>query len=187
MKKFVLILLAIIVCLTGCSSQQKIETVEPDIPQPSQTQVDVFPQVKDLIEQKKYPQALALLSSMEDQTELYNKLRYIVDGSYIHADAFGVAAITADGNMKVVTGLNNQYTSKLLSAVTKWEKVTSIGEVDVELSAIAIDKSGKPMIYSYSSAQDLIDTQNDSNIEMAKLMQFVDTWGDMAVIDTTYP
>lgn len=65
--------------------------------------VDIWEEVKTLIENRKYPQAISVLSKMEDYRayDLEQQLRYLISGDYIASLMTGVAAIDKEGKVRI--------------------------------------------------------------------------------------
>jgi hypothetical protein len=88
-KKYnVLWMTVVIALLIGCQSTSKEEKL--------------YQSGIHYIDQRSYPQAIGILSDLgyyKDSKELVTKLRYIVNGDYIGAGNFLIAAIKSDGTI----------------------------------------------------------------------------------------
>ncbi len=95
-----------------------------------------------LIQDKKYPQAIGLLSEIknnEQAKDLLEQLRYIISGSYIANLGVGVAAIDKNGKVKVIIDDAN-FKYYQYGEATKWKNIKSISCAFDRLDAL--DKNG---------------------------------------------
>ncbi len=122
-KKTVIFIIFSVFILGGCSiskpkAESSVEIITDSTKQYSNKNNDVeevvsnnelWEEVKLLIEKREYPQAISVLSRIEDDDRAYEmlqQLRYLISGDYIENLDVGVAAIDNDG--KVIIRIDNE-------------------------------------------------------------------------------
>lgn len=101
-----------------------------------------------LIEERKYPQAIGLLSEIadnEDAAKLLDQLYYVISGDYIENLGVGAAAIDREGHVRFMAHpvyFQNLYTGReeTLKTVGEWENIRRLSDGEVGLDAL--DKDG---------------------------------------------
>lgn len=100
---------------------------------------DLWEEAKSLIEKREYPQAISILSRIEDDDrayELLQQLRYLISGDYIENLDVGVAAIDNDG--EVIIRINNEvYEANGYARVRNWADIERLSYVFGGLDAMS--------------------------------------------------
>lgn len=152
---------------------------------------DPLEQAVELIEQKRYPQAMGILSKLTEDPDaqaLLTQLRYIVNGTYIRADAFAVAAITQDGGLRIAGKWDGYEDShKILSEAQKWQNISSISDLSYGATIAALTQQGDILLSSTWNTDELLNSGVATDIKMAELTQYVATWNNLAAYETFYP
>ncbi|MDE5590778.1 MAG: hypothetical protein K2J60_16840 [Acetatifactor sp.] len=135
MKKGALLVFAL--CLlsgTGCGNMKQ--------------EKELLAQAQALIEERKYPQAIGLLSEIadnEDAAKLLEQLYYVISGDYIENLGVGAAAIDREGHVRLMAHpvyFENLYAGReeTLKTVGEWENIRRLSDGEVGLDAL--DKDG---------------------------------------------
>ena len=135
-KKLAAALLVCALCLlsgTGCQNMKQ--------------EKELLVQAQALIEERKYPQAIGLLSEIEDNEDaakLLEQLYYVISGDYIENLQVGAAAIDREGHVCFMAHpvyFENLYADQeeTLKTVGEWENIRRLsGEWGLD----ALDKDG---------------------------------------------
>ncbi len=126
------------------------------------------------IQNKKYPQAIGLLSQIKDSVkaeDLLEQLRYIISGAYIANLGAGIAAIDNDGKVKIITD-NSIYEYYQYNEVSDWVDIKYLSYAHGRLDAL--DKDG--VIHSTRDT----DTSYDYVVDQLK------SYTDLSAISTDY-
>lgn len=132
--------------LVGCSglkpNSESSESIIPDTAEPysdhsegieeTVSDDELWEEAVSLIEKRKYPQAISVLSKIEEDDradDLLQQLRYIISGDYIQNTFTGVAAIDNEG--KVI--IRDIYERNGFERVQDW---TDIKRLSYELDAL---------------------------------------------------
>lgn len=108
---------------------------------------ELLAQAQALIEERKYPQAIGLLSEIadnEDAAKLLGQLYYVISGDYIENLQVGAAAIDREGHVRFVAHpvyFENLYAGQeeTLKMIGEWENIRRLsGEWGLD----ALDKDG---------------------------------------------
>lgn len=110
------------------SSENTEETETPEETETLEETVDVQEVLEKaalLINEKRYPQAIAVLSKIENdpQAEWLEQLRYIISGDYIESLIDGVAVIDKEGNVVIRT---KYMMDEKDWQVTEWKNIIRI-------------------------------------------------------------
>lgn len=102
---------------------------------------DPLSEVYELIREKKYPQAIFLLSQLPGEAEikeLENRLRYMISGDFIATESGFVAAIDSEGNAMISASNegNNSYFLFWVDEASEWEQVSRFFYSKGELAAV---------------------------------------------------
>ncbi len=122
-----LTILLVVVC-SSCGVKQTGESTLTGAPESTNSNTDIIQQAEQLIEERYYPQAIGLLSSVnedETATSLLKKLRYIINGKNMVRVDGGVAAINCDGQVTFALA-NGSLEYYGYEAVPDWCFVTSL-------------------------------------------------------------
>lgn len=112
-----------------------------------QREKKLMEQAQALIEERKYPQTIGLLSEIadnEDASKLLEQLYYVISGDYIENLQVGVAAIDREGHVRFMAHpvyFENLYIGQeeTLKTVGEWENIRRLsGEWGLD----ALDKDG---------------------------------------------
>lgn len=106
---------------------------------------ELLAQAQALIEERKYPQAIGLLSEIadnEDAAKLLGQLYYVISGDYIENLEIGAAAIDREGHVRLVAHPDyfEEGREKTLKTVGEWENIRRLSDGMVGLDAL--DKDG---------------------------------------------
>ena len=124
-----------ILCIVSLTSCRKDRTYERD--------TELFTQAQAFIEERKYPQAIGVLSEItdnetaEDQLE---QLRYLISGDYLENLQMGVAAIDRDGHVRIaVNPIYFQDKPESLEEIAGWKDIRSLSGGLCGLDALDIN------------------------------------------------
>lgn len=139
--------------LVGCSgskpNEESSETIIHDATEPYSDHSDgveetvsddeLWEEAASLIERRKYPQAISVLSKIEEDDradDLLQQLRYIISGDYIQNLLEGVAAIDKEG--KVIIRINDDeiYKANGYARVQDWTDIKRLSYVFHGLDAL---------------------------------------------------
>ena len=144
-KKGIYIVLFLAVCLlNGCRTVDEKSDITGAEQQEDHTERDerIVKEAISCIEDKKYPQAIGLLSGIQDNEQaedLLKQLRYLISGSYLANLEDGVAVLDKSGKVKIKTDhtyrKDNTYQESL-----DWEHIVSLSFAQDRLDAL--DKKG---------------------------------------------
>lgn len=99
---------------------------------------ELWKEATSLIVKRKYPQAISILSRIEDDDrayELLQQLRYVISGDYIENLDVGVAAIDTEG--KVIIRINNEvYEANGYARIRNWADIERLSYVFGGLDAM---------------------------------------------------
>ena len=139
------IFLLVFTCLlSGCGITTEVPKVTGTEIQEEKAESDesILKEAISYIQEKRYPQAIGLLSKVEDNKqaeELLKQLRYIISGSYIANINAGVAAIDNNGKVKIAID-DIIYKSNGLGKSSNWTNIVSLSAGGGRLDAL--DKEG---------------------------------------------
>ena len=135
-KRLLAVFLVCVLCLlsgTGCRNVKR--------------EKELLTQAQGLIEERKYPQAIGLLSEIADNetaAELLDQLYYVISGDYIANLEAGLAAIDREGHVRLAA--HPDYFKNLdvdqeetLKAVGEWENIRRLSGAN---GLDALDKDG---------------------------------------------
>lgn len=184
--KTLITVFAIICCLSSCSSKkgnvinQKLEDSNPTgtNEQMLKDKLDDNIQTSDdaklktaisLIGEKKYPQAIGLLSQMNNNKQaedLLEQLRYLISGDYIANLGAGIAVIDNEGKVKIFMdeGLFNYYG---YDETMHWTDIKRLSYAQSRLDALdkdGITHSTKIIDSSYDYIADQLNSFTDLSI-----------------------
>lgn len=117
------------------------ETVTP-LQSKNQSDEDILTEGVSLIKDKKYPQAIGLLSQIKDNGQAENlleQLRYIISGAYIANLNSGIAAIDNDSKVKIIID-EALYNKGGYDEVNKWSDIKMLSYAGSRLDAL--DRNG---------------------------------------------
>lgn|GEM_PF-1180105 len=152
-KKRVIFIIFSVFILGGCSiskpkAESSVEIITDSTKQYPNKNNDVeevtsnnelWEEVKLLIEKREYPQAISVLSRIEDDDRAYEmlqQLRYLISGDYIENLDVGVAAIDNDG--KVIIRIDNEvYEANGYAGVRNWTDIERLSYVFGGLDAMS--------------------------------------------------
>lgn len=135
-KRLPAILLVCALCLlygTGCRSMNR--------------EKELLAQAQALIEERKYPQAIGLLSRIadnEDAAKLLDQLYYVISGDYIENLGIGAAAIDREGHVRLMAHpdyFENLHASReeTLKTIGEWEDIRRLSSGELGLDALDQD------------------------------------------------
>ncbi|WP_455716397.1 hypothetical protein [Anaerosporobacter sp.] len=182
-RKYLILLMAIMV-LSGCSTKQEFTDDNTDQNTMSNETIQES-KIKDaitLIEDKKYPQAIGVLSDISDNEkadDLLEQLRYIINGKYIANIVDGIAAINNNREVEIIVddSIKKYYQ---YDKVSNWSNIKSLsfalGQIDaldeegLIHSSPSTDKNYNYMAEQLSSYKDIIamDTEYDNYTLLSK-------------------
>ncbi|SES63815.1 RCC1 domain-containing protein [[Clostridium] polysaccharolyticum] len=131
-KKVTYLVLIIALCLSaGCGT----------VTQQAKSEETVLKEAISCIQEKKYPQAIGLLSKIKDNEQaedLLQQTRYLISGSYIANMGAGIAALDKDGKVKIAMedGLYEYYHC---GDTKDWKNITSFSDAQFRLNALDED------------------------------------------------
>lgn len=158
-------------------SAEYVET-EDEIADPQ----ELLTEAASLIEEKKYPQAIALLSGIEGNAQAEDwlqQLRYLISGDYIANLGVGVAAINENGNVIVRTS-EGIYEIDPYSEVQEWENIRRLSFADDGLDALNWDG----MIFTTVSNRDT-EQRNEQLETLTDIKLFSTGNSNYAAVDET--
>ncbi len=198
-KKIIYGVFSLIFCLCGCADEAVIiedndsystetESVCLDIPK----ELTDMEQAFFLIEERRYPQAIKLLSEMEGEEagELLAQLRYLISGDYIAYLDNGVAAIEQNGKIKAVFSDksredNSEYVDDFLKEIGTWENIRVIMDAGVGLDAL--DEKG--IFYSTYKVDDsdydyrYYIQREEAVADIAEIALMSTNWAHFSIVD----
>jgi hypothetical protein len=127
-----------------------------------------------LIQYKKYPQAIGLLSQLKDNekaTDLLEQLRYIISGAYIANLNAGVAAIDNEGKVKIIID-DNVYKYYRYDEVSGWTNIKQLSFAQDRLDAL--DKNG------------VIHSTNDTDSSYQYVADQLKSYTNLVIISTSF-
>lgn len=145
-----------------------------------------YNQAIDYINDKKYPQAIGLLTDMKDNKnaeDLIEQLRYLINGSYISNGIWAVGAITTKGGVQVAY---NGEGSNPYSAVKAWKNMKAIsfrGGDSIE----SLTAKGRIVTTSTDTVRELLKSPVVSESAMANVVKAVSGWRNIKAFQTFYP
>ncbi len=140
---------------------------------------DFYNQAKYLIKQKRYPQALGMLSGIRDyknSKDIMDQLRYIMNASFLTTNKRAIAAITKDG--KVLIGYNGKDASKF-DSVASWNNMRVIHFLNDDF-IVGMQDEGK-----VSTNKEYSNTQDQS--PYIGIEKTIFSWNNMKLLQSDYP
>lgn len=137
-------LISAVCMLSGCgtATEQPEATGTELLEDNADSDETILTEAISCIQDKKYPQAIGLLSGIEgnEQAEdLLRQLRYLISGSYIANLNVGVAAIDNGGKVKIELD-DTIYKDEEYGKSSDWENIISLSDAQGRLDAL--DKEG---------------------------------------------
>lgn len=131
-----------ILCIVSLTNCQKDRTYERN--------TELFTQAQAFIEERKYPQAIGVLSEITDNEaaeDHLEQLRYLISGDYLENLQMGVAAIDRNGHVQIaVNPVYYQDKPESLEEIAGWKDIKSLSGGLCGLDAL--DMEGKVCAYS---------------------------------------
>lgn len=152
----------------------------------AKTELELYNQAVDYIEENRYPQAMGILMELndyKDSKDLLKQIRYLIEGSYISNGIWAVGAITADGRVQVVyEGEDvNRYAD-----TESWKNIKSLsfrGGDSIE----GLTTDGKIITTSTVTREELLNSKVVSTIALADVVEAVSVWSNIKSFQTFYP
>lgn len=126
------------------------------------------------IQDKKYPQAIGLLSGIEDNEQaedLLKQLRYLISGAYIANLNAGAAAIDNSGKVRIALD-DTVYKENAYGKSSDWENIISLSSGGERLDAL--DKDGT------------IHSTRGTNTDDIPVVEKLKSYTDISVISTDF-
>ncbi|SFR86592.1 hypothetical protein [Anaeromicropila populeti] len=177
LKKMKYIFLISAVCLlSGCgTATEQPEVTETELLEDNTERDEtILTEAISCIQDKKYPQAIGLLSGIEgnEQAEdLLRQLRYLISGSYIANLNTGVAAIDNTGKVKIEID-DTVYKEIGLGVSSDWENIISLSDGGERLDAL--DKDG------------IIHSTSDEDVDSIPTAEKLKSYSDISMLSTDF-
>lgn len=144
-----------------------------------------FTQAQTLIEERKYPQAIGLLSEITDNEtaeQQLEQLRYLISGDYLEILPAGVAAIDQNGHVRIaVTAEYRQQHPESLKEIGEWADIEKLSGGLCGLDAL--DTSGHfHTVRGYSAGDDHTE-RNTGIAQLGPLKLLFSYNNDFAALD----
>ncbi|SET45917.1 hypothetical protein [[Clostridium] polysaccharolyticum] len=168
-KEKVLFLVLTVCLLSGCGMvKEKTEATE------AEHKEAVIKKAISSIEEKKYPQAIGMLSKIKDDKkaeDLLQQLRYLISGTYLANLDIGVAAIDNSGKVKTAVD-TTIYKEPIYSECSDWNNIISLSCAFERLDGL--DKEGN--VYS----------TNDPDPAYIYVIEKLKSYKDIVAISTDF-
>lgn len=192
MNKKLLLYINIIIILslsTSCANSKEapikstnVSIVSSSLP----SELESYQQAVNAIKEKRYPQAIGILSKLGDYKAsklLLEQLRYLINGSFIGNGIWAVGAITADKGVTV--SYYDSTTKKERYNVEPWKNISSIsfrGGDSIE----GLSEEGKIVTTSATTKEILLASPVTSTNAMANVVESVSSWSNIAAFQSFY-
>lgn len=193
------ILVLAIFCFSGCSAYKQPyhagteaqAAASSPIPLEQENDSDAaYAEAFLLIQERKYPQAVATLSSWKEDkaVRLCDQLRYLINGSYIFVGGAAVAAIDAR-DKKAVTIIPDKSGSNSPNVVYRWSELPAMRAVFIsfENSLNGLSEEGELLNTSAITAEQLRNSGNVPMIEDADVVEEILTWSLIKELQIDWP
>lgn len=153
----------------------------------TKTEAERYKEALDAVKVKRYPHAMGILSELgdyKDSKNLLDRLRYLINGSYIGNGIWAVGALTLNGRVEVA-----YYDNKVKNErynVDTWKDIKAIsfrGGDSIE----GLTAEGKIITTSTVTKEELLKSTNASANAMANVVESVSLWKNIKAFQTHYP
>ena len=173
------ILLVFIICILGGCNNMSQEPVSNGSSQgledTKETDSAMLEEAILLIQDKKYPQAIGLLSQIKNNKkadDLQEQIRYIISGDYIANLNTGVAAINNSGKVNIIISDDTIYEYYGYDELSSWTDIRHFSYAHSRLDAL--DKNG------------IIHSTRDTDPTYNPVVDLLKSYTDLSVISTYY-